>query len=66
VAIIDTYDRQIVGRRLSESGSADVAIVALEDALIERNIDPSNNELTLRSDNGLVFYSGPRKLDRVL
>lgn len=55
VAIIDTYDRQIVGWRLSESGRADVAAAALEDALMERNIEPGNNELTLRSDNGLVF-----------
>lgn len=57
VAIIDTYDRSIVGWRLSQSGSAHVAVAALEDALIARGIDAKANELTVRSDNGLVFGS---------
>lgn len=57
VAIIDTYDRTIVGWRLSDSGSAAVATGAVEDALRARCIDPYNNDLTIRSDNGLIFGS---------
>jgi len=57
VAIIDTYDRTIVGWRLSESGSSAVATGALEDAFASREIDPTDNELTIRSDNGLIFGS---------
>ena len=57
VAIIDTYDRTIVGWRLSDSGSAVVATGALEDAFRARGIDPDNNDLTIRSDNGLIFGS---------
>jgi len=55
VAIIDTWDRSIVGWRASQSGSAAVAVAALDDALRARRIDPRNNRLTLRSDNGLVL-----------
>lgn len=57
MAIIDTFDRSIVGWRLSQSGSAEVAVAALEDALIGRGIDPNDNELTVRGDNGLVLGS---------
>lgn len=57
VAIIDTYDRSIVGWRLSDSGSAVVATAALEDALHARGIDLERDDLTLRSDNGLIFGS---------
>ncbi len=55
-AIIDCCDRQIVGWRLSNRGVSDVAASALEDAVKYRNINWSGN-LTLRSDNGLVFGS---------
>lgn len=51
-ALIDCCDRSIVGWRVSNSGKADVAVAALEDALIRRR--PSWG-LELRSDNGLVF-----------
>lgn len=53
-AIIDCCDRTIVGWRLSRSGIARVAASALEDALRDRRIDSTTN-LSLRSDNGLVF-----------
>jgi len=53
-AIIDCYDRTIVGWRLSHSGVAGVAAAALEEALRSRGID-MNSDLVLRSDNGLVF-----------
>jgi putative transposase len=54
-ALIDCYDRTIVGWRLSRSGIAGVAAAALEDALRRRRIDRSTPDLVLRSDNGLVF-----------
>ena len=54
-AIIDCCDRTIVGWRLSKTGVAKVAAAALEEALRGRGIDAEANELTLRSDNGLVF-----------
>jgi putative transposase len=57
VAIIGTYDRTIVGWRLSDSGSAVVATGAVEDTFRARGIDPDNNDLTIRSDNGLIFGS---------
>ena len=58
-AIIDCWDRNIVGWRLSKTGVAKVAAATLEDALRSRKIDPTANELTLRSDNGLVFGAKP-------
>ena len=54
-AIIDCWDRTIVGWRLSRTGVAKVAAAALEEALRARRIRPETNGLTLRSDNGLVF-----------
>ncbi|MCW5892444.1 MAG: transposase [bacterium] len=54
-AIIDCYDRTIVGGRLSRSGIAAVAAAALEEALRARRIDATSPGLVLRSDNGLVF-----------
>ena len=56
-AVIDCCDRTIVGWRLSKSGTSKIAAAALEDALIQRGIFKGGNELTLRSDNGLVFGS---------
>jgi len=58
-AIIDCCDRTIVGWRLSKRGVAKVAAAALEDGLRSRGIEPKANELTLRSDNGLVFGAKP-------
>jgi putative transposase len=46
-------------RRLSKTGVAKVAAAALEDALRSRGIVPNTNDLTLRSDNGLVFGAKP-------
>lgn len=42
-----------------EDRVAKIAAAALEDALRAREIDPAKNELTLRSDNGLVFGAKP-------
>jgi putative transposase len=58
-AIIDCFDRAIVGWRLSKTGVAKVAAAALEEALRSRGIEANGNELTLRSDNGLVFGAKP-------
>lgn len=58
-AIIDCFDRTIVGWRLSKSGVAKIAAAALEEALRARQVAPNANELTLRSDNGLVFGAKP-------
>jgi putative transposase len=54
-AIIDCFDRTIVGWRLARSGIAGVAAAALEEALRSRRIDLTTPGLVLRSDNGLVF-----------
>ena len=54
-ALIDCYDRTIVGWRLARSGIAGVAAAALEEALRTRKIDVALAPLVLRSDNGLVF-----------
>jgi putative transposase len=54
-ALIDCYDRTIVGWRLARSGIAGVAAAALEEALRGRRIDSTSPALVLRSDNGLVF-----------
>lgn len=53
-AVIDCFDREIVGWRLSSRGKASVAAAALEDGLRARKCLSGEN-LTLRSDNGLVF-----------
>jgi putative transposase len=52
-AIIDCFDRHIVGWRFSSRGVADVAAAALEESIRSRVIN--GESLTLRSDNGLVF-----------
>ncbi|MDQ3231434.1 MAG: IS3 family transposase [Pseudobdellovibrionaceae bacterium] len=55
-AVIDCFDREIVGWRLSSSGKAKVAAAALEDSLRARGLIWNHKvQLTLRSDNGLVF-----------
>ena len=58
-AIIDCCDRSIVGWRLSRAGVSKIAAAGLEDALRDRSIDPSSVDLTLRSENGLVFGAKP-------
>jgi transposase InsO family protein len=54
-AVIDRFDREIVGWRLSGSGKAQIAASALEDGLRRRSFWLGKKHLTLRSDNGLVF-----------
>lgn len=55
-AIIDCCTREIVGWRFSKRGIAKVAAAALEDAFLARKLNPeARRQLTLRSDNGLVF-----------
>lgn len=57
--VIDCADREVIGWRLSSSAKAHVAEAALEDALIQR-FGPRplvDVDLTLRSDNGLVFMA---------
>ena len=61
-AVIDCFDRSIVGWRLTRTGKAKVAAAALEDAVRSRRI-PFRSHLTLRSDNGLVF--GAKEFVRV-
>jgi len=59
VAVIDCWNREIVGYRVSRSQEAKVAEGALEDALIHRfamNRSQARGVL-LRSDNGLIFTS---------
>ena len=59
VVVIDCWNREVVGYRISRKQNAKVAEGALEDALIRRfgrNKDAPRG-LTLRSDNGLVFTS---------
>jgi len=57
VAVIDCYDRYLVGWRFSRSGKAGISAGALEDALIREKIMPKVHGLVIRSDNGLVFGS---------
>jgi putative transposase len=57
-AIIDCWDRTIVGWRLSKSGVAKIAAAALEEALRSRGVPLGGGGPTLRSDNGLVFGAG--------
>ena len=57
-AIIDCCSRRILGWRFSDSGIADVAAAALEDALRTAGINRTSEQRpALRSDNGLVFGS---------
>jgi putative transposase len=59
VAVIDCWNREIVGYRISPSQKASIAEGALEDALIRRfslNKELSKG-LLIRSDNGLIFSS---------
>ena len=64
-AIIDCCDRTVTGWRFSTSGSSDIATAALEDALRSRGLKPGlENDLVIRSDNGLVF--GSKKFCKVV
>jgi putative transposase len=59
VAVIDCWNREIIGYRVSRSQEAKVAEGALEDALIRR-FQMKRSEargVLLRSDNGLIFTS---------
>jgi len=58
-AIIDCCDRHIVGWRLTRSGVSKMAAATLEDALRERSAILDCLQLTIRSDNGLVFAAKP-------
>jgi putative transposase len=57
--VMDCHTREALGWRLSPSGSARVAEAALEEALINRYgaLGRAQDDITLRSDNGLVFTS---------
>jgi putative transposase len=57
VAVIDCYDRYLVGWRFSKSGKAGIPAGALEDALIQEHLVPGGHGFVIRSDNGLVFGS---------
>ena len=57
--VMDCYTRELLGWRLSPTGNAKAAEAALEEALIHRYgiLGRAQDELTIRSDNGLVFTS---------
>ncbi|MBM4244869.1 MAG: transposase, partial [Deltaproteobacteria bacterium] len=53
------YRRVAIRRRGEASRVGSTAAATLEDALRSRKIDPAAKDLTLRSDNGLVFGARP-------
>ena len=57
--VMDCFTRELLGWRLSRTGNAKAAEAALEEALINRYgvLGRAQDELTIRSDNGLVFCS---------
>ncbi|GAA3970785.1 IS3 family transposase [Allohahella marinimesophila] len=57
--VMDCHTREALGWRLSSAGNAATAEAALEEALIYRYgaLGRAPDEITLRSDNGLVFTS---------
>lgn len=57
--VMDCYTRELIGWRLSPTGNAKAAEAALEEALINRYgiLGRASDDLTIRSDNGLVFTS---------
>ena len=58
-AVIDCYDRELVGFEFALRGRAKEAERALEAACLQRfgTIRPSGNTPIIRSDNGLIFQS---------
>lgn len=58
-SVMDCYTRELPGWGLNPTGNARAAEAALEEALIRRYGVPgrARHELTIRSDNGLVFTS---------
>ena len=59
IPVIDCWNREIIGYRVSKSQGSRVAEGALEDALIRRfRLDKKEaHGVLLRSDNGLIFTS---------
>ena len=55
--LMDNRNGLVVDTRLTVAHGISERAAALEDALIARGIDPNDNELVVRSDNGLVFGS---------
>jgi len=57
--VMDCYTRELIGWRLSRTGNAKAAEAALEEALISRYgvLGRAQDDLTIRSDHGLVFCS---------
>ena len=56
---MDCHTREVLGWRLSPSGNAKTEEAALEEALISRygSLGKAQDDIVLRSDNGLVFTS---------
>ncbi len=57
--VVDCFTWELIGWRLSPTGNAKVAEAALEEARISRYgiLGRAQDDLTIRSDNGLVFTS---------
>ncbi|HQM27693.1 MAG TPA: integrase core domain-containing protein [Syntrophorhabdus sp.] len=57
---MDCWNREVIGYRVSKNQNAQVAVGALEDALVHRfhgRKDLLSRGVILRSDNGLIFSS---------
>jgi putative transposase len=59
IVVMDCWNREVIGYRISKNQNAQVAVGALEDALIHRfhGRKDSSHGVILRSDNGLIFSS---------
>ena len=59
IVVIDCWNREIIGYRISRRQNAHQAAGALEDALVHRFAGKKSlaHGTRLRSDNGLIFYS---------
>ncbi len=59
VIVLDCWNREVIGYRVSRNQNAQVAVGALEDALIHRfhGRKDLSGGVILRSDNGLIFSS---------
>ena len=59
IVVMDCWNREVIGYRVSKNQNAQVAAGALEDALIHRfhGRKDLSRGVILRSDNGLIFSS---------
>jgi len=55
--ILDLYSRRVIGWSIADNLRAEMAVAALEMAILQRRLQPTNGSLTHHSDRGVQYAS---------